>query len=92
NAYTEGDDGDTPILYIDEDVEDQQLARLAGAKQRRDGGAVAAALETLAADAADPTINLMEPIIDCVRAEATEGEITGALEGVFGTYTEPAVV
>ena len=92
NAYTEGDDGDTPILYIDEDVEDQQLARLAEAKQRRDGGAVVAALEGLATKAADPTINLMEPIIDCVRVEATEGEIVHALEGVFGTYTEPAVV
>ena len=92
NDYTEGDDGDTPTLYIDEDVEDQQLARLAEVKERRDGGAVVAALESLAADAADPTINLMEPIIDCVRAEATEGEITSALEGVFGTYTEPAVV
>ena len=92
NAYTEGDDGDTPILYIDEDVEDQQLARLAEAKQRRDGAAVVAALERLAADAADPTVNLMEHIIDCVRVEATEGEIVHALEGVFGTYTEPAVV
>ena len=92
NAYTEGDDGDTPLLYIDEDVEDQQLARLADVKQRRDGAAVVAALERLAADAADPTINLMETIVDCVRVEATEGEIVNALEGVFGTYTEPAVV
>ena len=92
NAYTEGDDGDTPILYIDDDVEAQQLQRLAEVRRRRDGGAVVAALEKLAADAADPTINLMEPIIDCVRVEASEGEITGALEGVFGTYTEPAVV
>ncbi|MDE0653123.1 MAG: methylmalonyl-CoA mutase family protein, partial [bacterium] len=90
--YTEGDDGDTPILYIDDDVEAQQLQRLAEVRQQRDGGAVADALEKLAADAADPSINLMEPIIDCVRAEASEGEITGALEGVFGTYTEPAIV
>ncbi len=92
NAYTEGDDGDTPTLYIDDDVEAQQLQRLAEARQRRNDGAVADALERLTADAADPTVNLMEPIIDCVRAEATEGEIVAALEGVFGTYTEAAVV
>ncbi len=50
------------------------------------------ALEKLAAGAVDPTVNLMEPIIDCVRVEVTEGEIVSALEGVFGTYTEPAVI
>jgi methylmalonyl-CoA mutase N-terminal domain/subunit len=92
NAYTDGDDGDTPTLYIDEDVEGRQLQRLAEVRRRRDGAAVDSALERLAADAADPTVNLMGPIIDCVRAEATEGEIVSALEGVFGTYTEPAVV
>ena len=92
NAYTEGDDGDTPTLYIDDDVEEQQVRRLAEVRQRRNSSAVVDALERLAADAADPTVNLMEPIIDCVRAEATEGEIVAALEGVFGTYTEPAVV
>ena len=92
NAHTEGDDGDTPILSIDEGVEAQQLERLAAVKQRRDGAAVVKALERLVAEAADPTLNLMDPIIECVRVEATEGEIVSALEGVFGTYTEPAIV
>ena len=92
NAYTEGDGGDTPILHIDENVEDLQLQRLAEARRRRNDAAVVDALEKLAAGAADPTVNLMAPIIDCVRVEATEGEIVSALEGVFGTYTEPAVI
>ena len=92
NAYTEGDDGDTPVLQIDEEVEARQLQRLAEARRRRNGTAVTEALARLAAGAADPTVNLMGPIIDCVRVEATEGEIVTALEGVFGTYTEPAVV
>ena len=34
----------------------------------------------------------MPPLIDAVRAYATEGEIVGALEAVFGTYVEKIVV
>ena len=92
NAFTEGDDGDTPIFYIDDDVEELQLRSLDEVRRRRNDGDVVDALGRLAADAAEPTVNLMTPIIDCVRAEAGEGEIVAALEGVFGTYTEPAVV
>jgi methylmalonyl-CoA mutase N-terminal domain/subunit len=33
----------------------------------------------------------MEPLLAAARAEATEGEIVGALEGVFGRYTEAPV-
>ena len=44
------------------------------------------------ADAADPTVNLLPPMIDAVRARATEGEIVQALEAEFGTYTERAAV
>ena len=34
----------------------------------------------------------MPTIIDAVKAYATEGEIVRALEAVFGTYTEDAIV
>jgi methylmalonyl-CoA mutase N-terminal domain/subunit len=34
----------------------------------------------------------MPPLIEAVRAHATEGEIVGALEAVFGTYVERIVV
>ena len=33
----------------------------------------------------------MEPLLDCARAHASEGEIVGALQEVFGTYTETPV-
>jgi methylmalonyl-CoA mutase N-terminal domain/subunit len=32
--------------------------------------------------------NLIPLLVDCARAYATEGEIVGALQEVFGTYTE----
>ena len=35
--------------------------------------------------------NLMEPLLDCARAHATEGEIVQSLQRVFGTYTETPV-
>jgi methylmalonyl-CoA mutase N-terminal domain/subunit len=88
NAYTEGDDERPPTLYIDPVVEERQLKRLADVKQSRDDGAVAAALDRIRADAADPIANLMPTLLDAVKAYVTEGEIITALEGVFGTWTD----
>jgi methylmalonyl-CoA mutase N-terminal domain/subunit len=33
----------------------------------------------------------MEPLLDCARVQASEGEIVEALQSVFGTYTETPV-
>ena len=93
NAFTDGNqDTAEATLRVDPAVEEYQLRRLANAKSERDAGAVAAALEGLASCAADPTRNLMPPLIEAVGAYATEGEIVGALESVFGTYVERIVV
>ncbi len=35
--------------------------------------------------------NLMEPLLDCARAQASEGEIVESLQQVFGDYTETPV-
>ena len=37
------------------------------------------------------TRNLMEPLLECARAHASEGEIVQSLQQVFGTYTETPV-
>ena len=44
------------------------------------------------AEASDPTTNLMPALMEAVRARTTIGEIIEALEGVFGTYVEQAVI
>ncbi len=88
NGYTEGDDTETPTLYIDPSVEDRQLADLASVKQARDDDAVRRALERLRSEAAEPTVNLMPALIDAAAAYVTVGESMQALESVFGTWYE----
>ncbi len=93
NAFTDGDDPESRrLLRIGQDTEDLQRKRLAAVKQGRDATAVAVALARVAADAAEPTTNLMPALLDAVRARATLGEVVDALEGVFGTWLETAVV
>jgi methylmalonyl-CoA mutase, N-terminal domain len=88
NAYVE-DDGVAPsTLRVDPTVEAAQLERLAQVKQARDDDAVRRSLARLAADAADPGVNLMPALIEAAHAMATLGEAMGALETVFGIYTE----
>ena len=91
NDHVDGDDTLTPTLSIDPAVEDRQLARLRKVKVDRDDDRVRAALDRIRRDAADPTVNLMPAILDAVTAHVTVGEITAALESVFGTWTERAV-
>jgi methylmalonyl-CoA mutase N-terminal domain/subunit len=92
NGYTESDDHETPTLSVDPAVEEQQLARLATVKQQRDDDAVRRVLARIRADAADPAVNLMPAFVDAAACYATVGEVMGALESVFGTWTEPAFV
>ena len=56
----------------------------------RDAEAVESALAELR-EAAAGDRNLMEPLLDCARAHASEGEIVESLQRVFGTYTETPV-
>jgi methylmalonyl-CoA mutase N-terminal domain/subunit len=88
--FIEGDDEEPPILFIDPAAETRQLARLQQVKADRDDGDVARALARVSKDAADPTVNLFPALLEAVSAYATVGEITSALEVVFGTWTERA--
>jgi methylmalonyl-CoA mutase N-terminal domain/subunit len=91
NAFTEGDDNQTPILRIDPALERKQIARLQSARAGRDAGAVQASLAALGEAAAKPVANLMPPLLDAAAACASEGEIIEALQRVWGSYTETPV-
>jgi methylmalonyl-CoA mutase, N-terminal domain len=90
NRYTEGDEHELPILRIDPALERKQIGRLQAARAVRDGAHVEGTLAALR-EAAASERNLMEPLIDCARAGASEGEIVESLQAVFGSYTESPV-
>jgi methylmalonyl-CoA mutase N-terminal domain/subunit len=92
NRYTETEEGGAPLLFRpDERVMAEQARRLAGHHAHRDAASVHAALRDIT-DAANTDESLMPHILDAVRAEATLGEICGALRAVFGEYHPPATI
>jgi methylmalonyl-CoA mutase N-terminal domain/subunit len=91
NRFASEDEEPIPTLRVDPALERKQLDRLQGARARRDGAAVERALAALRLQAAQDQANLMEPLLDCARAHASEGEIVQSLQQVFGDYTETPV-
>jgi methylmalonyl-CoA mutase, N-terminal domain len=89
NRYV-SEDAPLPILRIDPALERKQIGRLESVRARRSGEDVETALGRLK-DAAARDENLMDPLLDCARAHASEGEIVESLQTVFGTYTETPV-
>ena len=87
NAHVAAQETPLPILYIDDEVGAQQLARVAEIKAARDAARVTTALHGLQ-EAARGDGPLMEPILEAVRAHATVGEMCDALREVWGEYTE----
>jgi methylmalonyl-CoA mutase len=67
-------------------VRDAQLQRLAEIRRTRDGEAVAQALRALTEAARQQTGNLLELAVNAARVRATLGEISSALEEVYGRY------
>jgi len=89
NAFTEGnDDSDMALLRITNEDEARQRKRLDEVRHDRDQVAVDGALAKLAAEAADPEINLMPALIEASRVYATLGEMMGTMADVFGRHTE----
>ncbi|ATA55325.1 methylmalonyl-CoA mutase [Variovorax boronicumulans] len=67
-------------------VREQQVARLQSIRASRDNAKVQAALDALTDAAENNTGNLLALSIDAVRARATVGEISDALEKSFGRH------
>ncbi|WP_055477767.1 methylmalonyl-CoA mutase family protein [Sphaerimonospora mesophila] len=77
------------ILRVSHEVERDQRRALGERRAARDARAVAAALARLAG-AAGTGENMIPPMLEAVRAEATLGEICDVLRAEWGTYSEPA--
>ena len=91
NRFTEGDEAEPEILRIDPALERKQLDRLQAARAARSGAEVERTLAALRAGRCSGERNLMDPLIDCARARASEGEIVESLQQIFGSYTESPV-
>lgn len=87
NKYLTDEPSNIEILDIDNTkVRTQQLARLASLKENRDGEAVQKALAALTNAAETGEGNLLALAIDAARVRVTLGEISSALETVYGRY------
>jgi methylmalonyl-CoA mutase len=87
NKYKAPSDDSIDILDIDNvAVRASQIERLKAVRAARDGAAVTRALDALTAAAHDGTGNLLALAIDAIRARATVGEVSDALEKVWGRY------
>jgi methylmalonyl-CoA mutase len=85
NKYQIEEDIDLEVLEVPGSVRDDQISRINDIKASRDNAATEKALEAIK-NAAASDGNLLEVCIPAVRARATVGEISDALESVFGRF------
>jgi methylmalonyl-CoA mutase len=87
NKYRPESDADIAILKIDNRaVRRQQLDKLTRLRAERDEAKVKQALDALTHYAETGTGNLLEGAVEAARAKATVGEISYALEKVYGRH------
>ena len=87
NKYKLEDEAPVDILDIDNDaVRESQTERLRQIRANRDETAVTYALQALKAAAKDDNQNLLAATVDAMRARASVGEVSDALEEVFGRF------
>jgi len=93
NKYRKDNEEEIDILDVDNHaVRDAQIARINRVKAGRDEAACQAALDALR-EGAKGSENLLGLAVECARRRATLGEISQAMEDVFGRYdTVPAPV
>ncbi len=93
NRYAPAEGDSVEVLDIDNSqVLGQQVARLERLRQTRDPSAVEAALTRLSEAAAREQVNLVPPTIEAARVRASLGEISSALEKVFGRHRAENVI
>jgi methylmalonyl-CoA mutase N-terminal domain/subunit len=90
NKYMTEEELPVETLQIEAELEEKQIQWTNQVKETRDNKKVNNALEKLG-ESAQKNDNLMYPIIDAVKAYATEQEICDVFRKVFGVYRDPGV-
>ncbi len=87
NRYRLADEPPVDVLQVDNTaVREAQVARLKRLRAERDASAVEAALGALTTCAETGEGNLLERCVEAARARATVGEMSDAMEKVFGRH------
>ena len=87
NKYKLAKEDPVDTLEVDNlKVRDEQIAQLKAIRARRDNAAVQKALDALTTCAETGEGNLLALSIDAIRLRATVGEVSDALEKVFGRH------
>ena len=85
NRFESDDDVPVPVQAIDPELEARRAGEVQAVREQRDGTAASAAIAEIR-EAAGGDVNLFPVVLRAFRAEATLGEICGALRGVWGEY------
>jgi methylmalonyl-CoA mutase, N-terminal domain len=88
NKYSVPEEIPIATLKIDPAIEERQIQRVRKVKRERNSVAVKEALARVS-EACRSGENLMNPICDAVRRDATVGEISDIFRTEFGVYTDP---
>jgi methylmalonyl-CoA mutase N-terminal domain/subunit len=88
NKYSVPEEIPIEMLRIDPAIEERQIQRVRKVKRERNSVAVKEALAHVA-EACRSGENLMEPICEAVRRDATVGEVSDIFRSEFGVYTDP---
>jgi methylmalonyl-CoA mutase len=87
NKFQVTDEAQIEVLKVDnKSVRESQIGKLQRLKGERDPAAVAAALSALTDAARSGAGNLLEQAVAAARAKATVGEISDAMENVWGRH------
>ncbi len=90
NKYVTEENIPVEIMEIDEELESLQIKKIHRVKNERDNRRVEACLERVG-EACSGDTNVMEALIDAVKAHATLQEVCDVYRKVYGAYRDPGI-
>lgn len=90
NKYVEGETPEVELHEYDEQWAEKQIASLREVRRQRNTREVLRLLKELESTARAGE-NVMPVLVECCKAYATVGEMTGVFRDVFGEWQEPSI-
>ena len=90
NKYTGGEQGEVELHEYSDTSALEQIKSLKELRRTRNNKEVASSLKALEKAARDEE-NVMPYLVDCCKAYATVGEMTGVFRDIFGEFVEPSI-